>query len=196
MQIAFYRVIQEMSEQTGKEISVEDITGALRRSYHVGGPQYEGRLVLRSYNLVDANPTANGTPANGFDDDDQAANDRTHDRQRSLTARVSVDGIVRNISGSGNGPLSSFMDALYKDLGITLSIREYSEHAIGGGSDVKAASYVELVPPEADIKDKTTGGFWGVGVDSDITGSGLKAVLSAANGALGDKQIKGFTFPK
>jgi hypothetical protein len=29
-----------------------------------------------------------------------------------------------------------------------------------------------------------------VGVDSDITGSGLKAVLSAANGAIGKRQLK------
>ncbi len=192
MQIAFYRIIQEMSETSGKEISVEDITSALRRTYHLGGPQYEGRLVLRSYNLADANPTANGTPANGYDSD----NESSPDRQRSLSARISVDGIVRTISGSGNGPLSSFIDALHKDLGITLSIREYSEHAIGGGSDTKAASYIELVPPEADNKDKTTGGFWGVGVDSDITGSGLKAVLSAVNGALGNKAVKEIAFPK
>nr|GFD58449.1 hypothetical protein [Tanacetum cinerariifolium] len=83
-----------------------------------------------------------------------------------------------------NGPLSSFLDALQGDFGMKLSIREYSEHGVGAGSDVKAATYVELVPFDSDPKDKTKGGFWGIGVDADITASGLKAVMSAANGYL------------
>lgn len=186
MQIAFYRIVQEMSEQTGKELSVEDITGALRRSYHVGGHQYDGRMVLRGFNLTDANATPAGTPADNDHDGP--------DRQRTLIAKVQVDGIVRHIEGHGNGPLSSFLDALRQGLGIDLSIREYSEHAIGGGSDVKAASYVELIPPEADQKDKTQGGYWGVGVDPDITGSGLRAVLSAANNAIGKRELSGTAF--
>jgi 2-isopropylmalate synthase len=185
MQIAFYKVVQAISEATGRELSVADITDALRSEYHIGGAQFDGRIVLRSFTLSDSVTDGTSTPADS---------ESGPDRQRTLTAKVSVDGIVRHISGTGNGPLSAFLNALNSGLGIDLTIREYSEHAIGGGSDVKAASYVEVIPPQADAKDKTQGGFWGIGVDPDITGSGLRAVLSAANGALGKGELKGTAF--
>lgn len=185
MQIAFYKVVQAISEATGRELSVQDITDALRREYHVGGAQFDGRIVLRSYNLTDSVTDGTATPADS---------ESGPDRQRTLTAKVLVDGVVRHISGTGNGPLSAFLNALKSGLGIDLSVREYSEHAIGGGSDVKAASYVEVIPPNADAKDKTQGGFWGIGVDPDITGSGLRAVLSAANNAIGKSELKGTAF--
>lgn len=185
MQIAFYKVVQAISESTGRELSVTDITDALRSEYHIGGPQFDGRIVLRSFTLSDSVTEGAPTPADP---------ESGPDRQRTLTAKVSVDGIVRHITGHGNGPLSAFLNALNSGLGIDLTIREYSEHAIGGGSDVKAASYVEVIPPQADAKDKTQGGFWGIGVDPDITGSGLRAVLSAANNALGKGELKGTAF--
>nr|XP_019012360.1 2-isopropylmalate synthase [Kwoniella pini CBS 10737]OCF51141.1 2-isopropylmalate synthase [Kwoniella pini CBS 10737] len=211
MQIAFYKVVQDRSETTGKEMTSKDITTAFRQTYHLGGSVYDGRLVLKSFVTVDirsAAPSAVGTP------DLSPDRSRTHSRVASLagavveaspdrsldanlpsaskrlTAKVLIDGSLREISGEGNGPLSSFLDALQGDLGITLSIREYTEHAVGAGSDVKAATYVELIPPNVDAKDKTKGGFWGVGVDADITASGLKAVISAANGYLGQSPVQ------
>lgn len=201
MQISFYRVIQELSEKTGKEITSKDITTAFRQTYHLGGSIYDGRIVLKSFMTRDA-PSGGATPDRSPSRNSQRiANlalsidrlDRTdspdrnngadlHQTPKRLTAKVLIDGSLREISGEGNGPLSSLLDALQGDLGISLSIREYTEHGVGAGSDVKAATYVELIPTDADPKDKTKGGFWGVGVDADITASGLKAVMSAANG--------------
>jgi 2-isopropylmalate synthase len=111
MQVSFYQIIQAMSEATGKELSVESITGALRSTYHVGGPAYEGRMALRSFNLTNAPGTPGGTPADG----------ESGDRPRYMKAKVSVDGIIRTIEGQGNGPLSSFLDALNRAFGIELS---------------------------------------------------------------------------
>jgi 2-isopropylmalate synthase len=59
-----------------------------------------------------------------------------------------------------------------------LVIKEYSEHSIGEGSEVKAASYVELV---YDLGGRKKSSAWGIGIDTDITASGLKAVLNAAS---------------
>ena len=208
MQISFYKVIQGISEVTGKEMTSRDITAAFRQTYHLGGSVYDGRVVLKSFNTIDIHsPTPSGTatpersPSTGSTSHsrmvslslssgrpeggpDRSNNDNLHSSPKRLTAKVLVDGKLRDVAGEGNGPLSSFLDALQADLGIVLSIREYSEHGVGAGSDVKAATYVELIPAEADPKDKTQGGFWGIGVDADITASGLKAVLSAANGYL------------
>ncbi|KAK8861278.1 2-isopropylmalate synthase [Kwoniella newhampshirensis] len=215
MQIAFYRVVQERSETSGKEMTSKDITTAFRQSYHLGGSIYDGRLVLKSFVTIDIQPS---TPSSAVGTPDRSpTRSRSHSRSRvtslslsgilsepspdrdsesnlptaskRITAKVLVDGKLHEISGEGNGPLSSFLDALETDLGLTLSVREYTEHAVGSGSDVKAATYVELIPADVDPKDKTQGGFWGVGVDADITASGLKAVVSAANGYLGDSAI-------
>lgn len=206
MQISFYTVIQDLSEKTGKEITSKDITTAFRQTYHLGGSIYDGRLVLKSFTTVDLRTPGSstfGTPEMSPVDSrphsrmaslslssskaepspDRNGNDSNlQQAPKRLTAKISVDGKVRDVAGEGNGPLSCFLDALQGDLGVTLSIREYSEHAVGVGSDVKAATYVELIPSDADPKNKTKGGFWGVGVDADITASGLKAVMSAVNG--------------
>ncbi|WWC87582.1 2-isopropylmalate synthase [Kwoniella dendrophila CBS 6074] len=211
MQIAFYKVIQQRSEATGKEMTSKDITTAFRQTYHLGGSIYDGRLVLKSFVTVDirsAVPSAVGTPSLSPDrsrshgridsitgitaepSPDRSLDSNLPSASKRLTAKVLIDGALREISGEGNGPLSSFLDALQGDLGITLSIREYTEHAVGAGSDVKAATYVELIPPNVDAKDKTKGGFWGVGVDADITASGLKAVISAANDYLGQNSVQ------
>jgi 2-isopropylmalate synthase len=208
MQIAFYKVIQERSEATGKEMTSKDITTAFRQTFHLGGSIYDGRLVLKSFMTRDIStpnasapqtpilgPTVDGRPHSRMGSlnlsaghpepsPDRSHNENLHNVPKRLTAKVLVDHKLREISGEGNGPLSSFLDALSADLGLTLSIREYTEHGVGAGSDVKAATYVELIPTDVDPKDKTKGGFWGVGVDADITASGLKAVMSAANGYL------------
>jgi 2-isopropylmalate synthase len=211
MQISFYRVIQERSEASGKEMTSKDITTAFRQTYHLGGSIYDGRVVLKSFSTIDIRspvPSTFGTPEMSPTESrphsrmaslslseriegspDRNNNPDLHQNPKRLTAKVTVDGKMRDIVGEGNGPLSSFLDALLGDLGVSLSIREYSEHAVGVGSDVKAATYVELIPPNADARDKTRGGYWGVGVDADITASGLKAVLSAANGYLTGEKI-------
>jgi len=97
------------------------------------------------------------------------------------------------IRGDGNGPLSSLLGALRTHLNIDLAIREYSEHAVEGtaASYTQAASYVELVPSLADAKEsrQSAQSWWGVGIDADIASSGLRAVLSAVNNAIGDRVL-------
>jgi 2-isopropylmalate synthase len=205
MQIAFYRVIQGLSEEKGKEVTSKDITTAFRTTYHLGGSTYDGRIVLKSFMTRDVEPSGDSTPnpqnhvsnlsmsidnlkISGADD----RNDDLRVAPKRLNAKVIMDGALREINGEGNGPLSSLLDALEADLGISLSVREYTEHGVGAGSDVKAATYVELIPADVDAKDRTKGGYWGVGVDADITASGLKAVISAANGYIeaNDIQVK------
>ncbi|OBZ65697.1 2-isopropylmalate synthase 2, mitochondrial [Grifola frondosa] len=109
----------------------------------------------------------------------------------SFDGTLSVDVCCVSSAGMGNGPLSALLDALRTHLDIDLSLREYTEHAIGTGQDAKAASYVELVAPTQDVKDmrRATESWWGVGVDADIAASGLRAVLSAVNSAIGDRAL-------
>ena len=181
MQVAFYGVVQAIADREAREMTVEDITTAFRDSYRFGGSKYEGRLVLKSFK-VSSEPRADSNAEDG---------DEPADERRLFDGTVSVDGQLRVIRGDGNGPLSALLDALRTHLDIDFAVREYSEHAIGEGSNVKAASYVELVRGGQEVKDarKSSESWWGVGVDSDIAGSGLRAVLSAVNYAIGDRVL-------
>ncbi|KAF8590003.1 2-isopropylmalate synthase [Ramaria rubella] len=183
MQISFYQVVQAISDREAREMTVEDITSAFRKTYKFGGGKYSGRITLRNFKISVTRPLESGVEETDDSDD-------SHPAGKRFDGTLSVDGVPRVVRGDGNGPLSALLDALKSHLDIDLAIREYSEHSIGAGTGVKAAAYVELVDP----RDKTKGaaiapGSWGVGVDPDITASGLRAVLSAVNGAIGDSLL-------
>jgi len=65
--------------------------------------------------------------------------------------------------------------ALREQCGVNLDVADYSEHAIGKGSDVQAAAYVECRTPDGRT-------IWGVGIDEDVATASVRAVLGAANG--------------
>ena len=148
MQVAFYQVVQALSERTSKEITSEDIEKAFRSTYYLG-KDHIGRFTLVDYSFSGSEGT-------------KTFKGVIHDGEKEVS-----------IEGTGNGPVSSLLDAL-KACDVNLDIKDYSEHSIGSGSDAKAASYVEVV-------DKNGRTVWGVGIDHDVTAASLKAVLSAAS---------------
>lgn len=190
MQVAFYQVIQQVAEKTGKEMITDDITRAFCDTYHVPHlsiGRNEGRLTLKSFSLSDDKPDSDGSTATSSSN----GGDETP-RYRRLTASVALDGQVKQITGRGNGALSALCDALSLAFDINASIREYSEHAVNrpgiGSTDPKhkltrsqAASYVELVGADEEASGTKAKGYWGVGIDTDVTAAGLKALLSAAS---------------
>jgi len=92
----------------------------------------------------------------------------------AITATVKVDGVEKEISGEGNGPLAAFVDAL-STIGYDVQVLDYAEHALTAGDDASAAAFVEV----------RAGGetSWGVGVAPSITTASLRAVVSAVNRA-------------
>ncbi|MGN0040683.1 2-isopropylmalate synthase [Rhodococcus sp. (in: high G+C Gram-positive bacteria)] len=103
----------------------------------------------------------------------------TDDGEDTVTAVLKVNGVEKEITGTGNGPLAAFVDGL-ESLGYRVAVRGYSEHAMSAGDDANAAAYVE-----ADVTrpDGTTTLVWGVGIASSITVASLRAVVSAVNRA-------------
>lgn len=90
---------------------------------------------------------------------------------------VGVDEPVeREVSGIGNGPIAAFLNAI-SNFGVDASIMDYVEHTMSVGTNAMAASYVECQVGEADDAQIV----WGVGIDSSITTSALKAIISAVN---------------
>jgi 2-isopropylmalate synthase len=92
-----------------------------------------------------------------------------------IVATVLVEGEEHQITGSGNGPIAAFVDALAA-LGFDVRVLDYSEHAMSAGDNAAAAAYVECA-----VNDQV---LWGVGVSGSIVTAPLNAVVSAVNRAL------------
>ena len=103
---------------------------------------------------------------------------RAANGERIFTGTIEVNGVENSISGRGNGLISSVLGALEEAEGIRLDVQSYAEHAIGQGSNARAAAYVEAT----DADGRT---HWGVGIDEDVATASVRAVLSAANAARG-----------
>ncbi len=95
-----------------------------------------------------------------------------------LVVGLTDAGRTITVEGVGNGPIAAFTDAL-STLGVDVRVLDYQEHALSSGGDAKAAAYVECALGERVL--------WGVGLDSSIVVSSLKAVVSAVNRAQRDE---------
>jgi len=86
-------------------------------------------------------------------------------------------GATLALQGGGNGPIDAFVDAL----GLDIKLMDYHDHAIGHGANARAACYVEL-----RLDNGPT--LFGAGIDSNIVTASFKAVLSAVNRQLRQKE--------
>ena len=103
---------------------------------------------------------------------------QTHSLQESagesrLQVSLEKDGQPLQLTGSGSGPIA----ALAASLPEAIEVMDYSEHAIGSGSEARAAAYIEL------RRDGERPVF-GVGIDQNITTASIKALFSALNRSL------------
>src|SRR3546814_18596720 len=80
---------------------------------------------------------------------------------RFFVGKIALNGEERTVSGRGNGLISSVLAALRENCGIDLEVEDYSEHALGQGSDVQAAAYVECKPSDGQK-------VFGDGMDADV----------------------------
>ncbi len=146
-QIEFSRVIQQHTDESGQEISSDDIWKIFSAEYL----DKTGPLQLNSLHTESA-----------------------IGQQDQLRVGVVIEGVHKELVGSGNGPIAAFVDAL-GTVGYDLRVLDYSEHALSAGGDAVAAAYVECA-----VGDQI---LWGVGIDANIVTASLKAVISAANRA-------------
>ncbi|MGN6497047.1 MAG: 2-isopropylmalate synthase [Tsuneonella sp.] len=103
---------------------------------------------------------------------------RAADGTRVFAGTIEVAGQAQSVSGRGNGLISSVVATLADSLGVQLEVCDYSEHALSTGSDARAAAYIECALPSGER-------VWGCGIDTDIATASVRAVLSAANSAVG-----------
>ena len=116
LQIEFSKVVQEVADHTGKELSSADIWSLFRDTYLRSGMRLVDYTVLPE-------------PRAG---------------ERRIAATVALDGTERRIEGVGNGPIAAFVDALRRECGIELTVLDYHEDAVSAGADAQAAAYVQI----------------------------------------------------
>ncbi|MEN8707414.1 MAG: 2-isopropylmalate synthase [Nocardioides marinisabuli] len=148
-QIEFSRVVQQRTDADGGEMTPEAIWDVFRS-------EYLDRETPLSLDSVHTSSAAGEKDA--------------------LSVNVFVEGEMRTLEGTGNGPIAAFVGAL-NELPQDYDVRvlDYHEHALSSGGDALAAAYVEC-----SVGDQI---FWGVGVDANIVTASLKAVISAVNRA-------------
>jgi 2-isopropylmalate synthase len=154
MQIEFSRIIQDRTDSEGGEITPAQIWEVFRNEYLPTPDEPWGRITLHS--------------AQAFS---------TADTEDQLTVSAVVDGEETVLSGSGNGPIAAFFDALAGVglIGDDVRLLDYVEHTMSEGAGARAAAYIECA-----IGDQVR---WGMGMDENIVTASLKAVASAVNRA-------------
>ncbi|MFE0047981.1 2-isopropylmalate synthase [Streptomyces albireticuli] len=151
MQIEFSKIIQNKTDAEGGEVTPQEIWSVFQDEYLPTAANPWGRIALRSHQTTTA----------GEDTD-------------VLTVDAVVDGAETVLTGTGNGPISAFFDAL-ATLGVDARLLDYTEHTMSEGASAQAASYIECV-----IDGKV---LWGIGIDPNTTRASIKAVVSAVNRA-------------
>lgn len=147
LQIEFSRAIQRVTDETGREVSARDVYGIFEQEYLTKTVPWK----LIKHRIT-------GDPEAG------------EGKQFVIEVELEVNGARQVMHGQGDGAISAFVNSL----GVPLRVVDYHEHAIGSGTETRAACYVE-----ARIADAPTG--FGVGVDRDIVTASFRAVLSALN---------------
>ncbi|WP_329554955.1 2-isopropylmalate synthase [Streptomyces sp. NBC_00696] len=151
MQIEFSKLIQAKTDAEGGEVTPKQIWATFEDEYLPNPENAWGRIQVKTGQST--------TDTDGVD---------------TLKVEATVDGVDTVLTGSGNGPISAFFDAL-GSVGIDVRLLDYQEHTMSEGASAQAASYIECA-----IDDKI---LWGIGIDANTTRASLKAVVSAVNRA-------------
>ncbi len=158
LQIEFSRVVQGVTDDTGREITPAEIWSHFRSEYL----DREEPLAVQAVRTVSA-----------------------AGEQDTLEVDVTVDGETRTLTGAGNGPIAAFVAVLNTVVEEKaaqdpawagrrdIRVLDYHEHALSSGGDAIAAAYVECAVGDTLL--------WGVGLDANIVTASLKAILSAVN---------------
>jgi 2-isopropylmalate synthase len=150
LQIDFSKVIQKIADETGKELEADLIWKTFDESYiNLNGVfEYIGHEITSENN-------SEGTQIDVI----------------SLTIKKNGNKVI--LSGSGNGPIDSFINALSHNLKINIKVSDYHQHAISSGSDASAAAYIELLVEKESV--------WGAGIDPNTVIASFRAIVSGLN---------------
>jgi 2-isopropylmalate synthase len=102
--------------------------------------------------------------------------DFSHSGEVKVDAEICMNGKSNKVTGTGNGPISAFVDALEQEGYKDFQLLDYRQHSIGGGSKTKAAAYIQIKNDDGSVS-------FGCGINANIELAGLHALVSAINRA-------------
>lgn len=115
LQIEFSRTVQKAAEDSGQEISPDDIWELFKSEYL----DLPSPLLLKGFSIEKA-------------------------ERESVSGTIELEDEAFQISGTGSGLLEAFVDALEGTFGMELQILEYGEHALSQSSNADAVTYLQL----------------------------------------------------
>ena len=125
LQVEFSRVVQDVTDATGAEITSAEIWSLFEREYlSVSSPLHFVEHVSMP---------------------DSEAPDG-----RRLTATIRLHGEEKTVEGRGNGPIAAFVNALHSELGIAVRVLGFHEHATTHGADATAVAYIHMEVDEGE----------------------------------------------
>lgn len=164
LQIEFSKVVQKVSDSSGREINADNIATLFDKEYvQVNSPyQYMGSHIV----------------------DEESHQVLSHVVVKYQQQRI-------ELKGQGNGPLDAVAKAISEHIGETVTVADYHEHGMSAGSDATAVSYVEVkVGEHATVfgvgqdQNITTSAIKALlnGVNRFINGTNLEIVENVATG--------------
>ncbi|MEY4444389.1 MAG: hypothetical protein RL301_468 [Actinomycetota bacterium] len=151
-QIEFSKVVQAKTDREGGEVLPAELWEIFEDEYLPTQTAPWGRFRLKG-----------------------ASTSSEMDQDATIKVSITDRGELKEINGSGNGPIAAFCNALNK-YGVDVRVLDYFEHALSAGEGAKAAAYLECAI-DGDV-------YWGVGIDPNTTTASLKAIISAINRAI------------
>jgi 2-isopropylmalate synthase len=153
IQVELAQIVQQASEQGRGEVPASQIHAMFMQRFVVDGAP----VALQGYRL-----------------------DRNGGRD-CIDAQLVENKVVHRLQGEGEGALSAFVDGLVRYGKQPINVVDYSEHAIGTGTNAEAIAYVQL-----NVNGQRVSG---VAMDHDTVSASMRAVLSAYNRAVSERQI-------
>ena len=154
MQPDFAWEVQALADRTGEELSPERIHELFLDGY----VRLRQPVALKKCTIswVDSEPLESGEAAT------------------LISAVVEMKGGELVFEARGNGPLDAFVKGFIEKSGLSFSVDEYAEHAIGHSSGAEAIASIRIVCEDGRSA-------CGAGVDSNISLASIRAIVSALN---------------
>ncbi len=110
------KVVNDLADRTGRELTTDEIHEAFQREYL----QPRAAVVLAHFKTTE------------------------RDSEVKCEARVTLDGTPHELAADGNGPIDAFVRALGATPLPKFTVLSYAEHSLGQGAEARAVSYIQI----------------------------------------------------
>ena len=110
------KIINDLADTTGRELTAEEINAAFQREYL----ERTAPLALEHFKTSE------------------------HDSAVKCEARLTLHGESHKLSAAGNGPIDAFVRALGTTSLPKFEVLSYAEHSLGKGAEARAVSYIQI----------------------------------------------------